>query len=657
MASAESLKPRAPRSNGGGPSLFAKEMRLLPLAAEYLGAAQPRAVPTEEGYPTDPADPFAAAKPIDWSRHPVDSPLHGVAVPGAGPYPEELLEARRALEPDPSASYMGETLAGWRKTIPTYDPIYGAPQQPRSEFAIPRGIASLGQKTLDMVALQSVDPAALMGLGSLGSRPKGSLGTFGTEQAKDLTPRMGRQYENARQLLNRGEPPEKVERLTGLAVISLAGNEAAEFKYSQSRDLSDLFAVRHHIPDDEMTLKPAKKADTFENEVLKESSKTSWIQYDEPRRLGDVISHPKLFEAYPSLKDVRVVGSADMGDVPARWLPSPEGLIQINRKIFDNISSGGDERTYFGNSQKELLRKIMHEVSHATQDAMEEGTVPPYFTGSTIEHEYRKRHVGPLIGKKRPDLLEPNDYESAKLVLEVLNAEVDLGWLKMRERDINNLQSPITFSSADELTFQRNRFMKDRASRDKKTTFTDEVKRLSTEEFNELRDKRNDWVRKVTKRGAKDSSLKDYYALVDKIKQAVELEHRIIDSEHRYLDNLGERQARASELLMGQPKHPSIQFNKIFERLAEVAKKKGLREGGLYPDITDLLPEQHTETTLGHGLFSAQHMDAMADAVSPKTASGHKINTAFGLGKMKTPKGKNKGGYVTTAAETMIGLD
>jgi len=181
LASSESLKVRAARPGGGGASVFAKELRLLPLAAEYLGAAQPRAVPTDEGYPTDPEDPFATAQPIDWSLHPVDSPLQGVAVPDAAGFPEGLLPVRRALEPDPSASYMGQgVLAGWRKKIPTYDPIFGAPQQPRSEFAIPRGLASLGRGALDMFAGQTVDPGALMGLGSLGSRPAGSLGMFGT---------------------------------------------------------------------------------------------------------------------------------------------------------------------------------------------------------------------------------------------------------------------------------------------------------------------------------------------------------------------------------------------------------------------------------------------------------------------------------------------
>jgi hypothetical protein len=644
MASSKSLKMRAARPNGGGASTFAKEMRLLPLVAEYLGAAQPRAVPTDEGYPTDPADPFAAAKPIDWSLHPVDSPLHGVAVPGAGPYPEELLEARRALEPDPSASYMGETLAGWRKTIPTYDPIYGAPQQPRSEFAIPRGLAGLGQKTLDMFAGQSVDPGVLLGLGSLGSRPAGSLGTFGTSQAKDLTPRMGRQYENARQLLNKGESPEKVERLTGLAVISLAGNEAAEFKYSQSRNLSDLYAVRHHIPDDEMTFTAQFWGAKF-------------LHGDKAHKLGDIITHPKLFEAYPSLKDVQIRGSDDMGRNPAHWLPGTN-MIEINRNVF---SRGLDDSMLTSEKRNALdqtvLESIIHEVSHAVQSSPEEGNLNTYSSGTSPNDEYLMRHAGPLRGKNEnfedPDLPNkgyPKNYETAREILDILNSEIDTEWDWIAA-------GPTDFTAADELTFQRHRFMKDRVSKDKETTFTDESKRLNTQEFNVLQQKRNDWLREAAMRGAKDSSLSDYNAVVDKIRQAVDLEHRILDSERRYLDNLGERQARVSELLVDQPKHPSIQFNKIFERMAEAAKKKGLREGGPYPNIIDLMPEQLEGITTGRvlapGLLSAQ----AADAAAPKTASGHKINTAFGLGKMKTPKGKNKGGYVMTGAETMMGLD
>ena len=264
----------------------------------------------------------------------------------------------------------------------------GAPQQPRSEFAIPRGIASLGRGALDMFALQSVDPGALMGLGSLGSRPKGSLGTFGTEQAKDLTPRMGRQYENARQLLNKGEPPEKVERLTGLAVISLAGNEAAEFKYSQSNNLSDLYAVRHHIPDDEMTFTAQYWGAKF-------------LHGDKAHKLGDIITHPKLFEAYPSLKDVQIRGSDNMGRTPAHWLPGTN-MIEVNRNVF---SKGLDDSLLTSEKRNALdqnvLESIIHEISHAVQSSPEEGNLKTYLSGTNVNDEYLMHHAGPLKGKNR----------------------------------------------------------------------------------------------------------------------------------------------------------------------------------------------------------------------------------------------------------------
>tara|TARA_R110002167_G_scaffold126192_3_gene306801 strand:+ start:27 stop:1376 length:1350 start_codon:yes stop_codon:yes gene_type:complete len=174
LASSESLKVRRGGFGGGGIS-----------AAETIIATRPA-----DGYPTDREDPFAAAKPIDWSRHPVDSPLQGVPIPGSEeiPYPADLLTYRRALEPDPAASFTGSLIPA--KTTPTYDPIYGAPQEPRTDFGLPTVLGEVGRGFLDMFAGKTVDPltvvpamAAPQVLGvATKAVPESSLGVFGSPQ-------------------------------------------------------------------------------------------------------------------------------------------------------------------------------------------------------------------------------------------------------------------------------------------------------------------------------------------------------------------------------------------------------------------------------------------------------------------------------------------
>ena len=95
-------------------------------------------------------------------------------------------------------------------------------------------------------------------------------------------------------------------------------------------------------------------------------------------------------------------------------------------------------------------------------------------------------------------------------------------------------------------------------------------------------------------------------------------------------------------------------------------------------NIKDLLKKRRTDP-IGD-IFGAQHMDAMADAVKPtrwhaKAAMEASKNDkpidvadikfdaefykqlAEWAERIKKRKGKNKGGYVMTGAETMLGLD
>tara|TARA_R110000824_G_scaffold19488_2_gene75343 strand:+ start:32 stop:721 length:690 start_codon:yes stop_codon:yes gene_type:complete len=101
----------------------------------------------------------------------------------------------------------------------------------------------------------------------------------------------------------------------------------------------------------------------------------------------------------------------------------------------------------------------------------------------------------------------------------------------------------------------------------------------------------------------------EFNDLQAKIREEVELQQLIDKSNYKYYENRGETEARITELMKDvgpdDPINPQYQFNKVFEQMAE--------------SIENLKPYPSISVT--------------------------------------KPEGMNKGGYVITGAETMMGLD
>jgi ribosomal protein S16 len=644
MASAESLKVRASRPRGGGI-----------LAAETIMATQP-----EEGYPTDPADPFAAAKPIDWSRHPVDSPLQGVPIPGSEqtPYPADLLAYRRALEPDPAASFTGGLIPA--KTTPTYDPIYGAPQEPRTEFGLPTVLSEVGRGFLDMFAGKTVDPLTVVPM--LGAPqaigvatkaiPQGSLGIFGGRNAENLSPQMADDYVRATKMLDDGASSDEVYKATGKVAIERTDIDPRELRQAPR---SERFVVRHHIPDNEMTL----DEDVFLNLRL---SVGSGDQFS----LDSLISHPKLFEAYPSMRDVKVtVGTrSEMEGAIASW-DEANNLIRIRE---DQVLGSTEDILSGSKKTKEnTVKNILHEASHAVQGKEVSATYAPgtkgpmvlreskakdWLKGASPSNEYRQ-----LIKNRGKSF--PETFIKAKQKRDELIDDINSDWADLQ---LDNIISDNAFYIKDldgetvRVTLDMERSFQRRRLKDKLEKLAGGRTTKSTEAFFPLHKRKTDvmsdaeYDNYAKQRTDFERTSQEFNDVQSKVREQIELQQLIDKSMYEYLQNRGETEARITELMKDfgpdDPTNPQYQFNKVFEQMAEATE--GLEP---YPSIPVTKPGLPGPPDPTGGLFSAQHMDLMADMLSPRG------NTAFGLGKMKTPKGKNKGGYVMTGAETMMGLD
>jgi hypothetical protein len=633
MAASESLKVRAssPKSEG------------ISAAETMVNLEQP-----EEGYPTDPADPFAAAKPIDWSLHPVDSPLQGVPIPGSEqtPYPADLLAYRRTLEPDPAASFTGDFIPA--KKTPTYDPIYGAPQEPRTEFGLPTVLGEVGRGFLDMFAGKTVDPLTVVPM--LGAPqaigvatkaiPEGSLGIFGGRYAENVTDKMHKEYDEARLMLDTGSSVEEVYNATRKVAMRREDIDpnSPEF-YNQPR--SEQYLISHHIPDNEMTVNKKGLNSLIENSKLSPGM---------PQKLENVMNHESLYEAYPWLRDVEIAvfPESKMGNSIATWLEG-ENLIKLNARFLK-----GDP--------EQVLSYILHEASHAIQG--KESFVagkrfmdnPQFAKGSNEDFEYSK------IAASRPNKNLPSTLNDAMNKIAGLRSQI--------ETDVDKLDFKIDEKILGEAEAFGNKspsWVSHNLHRYQRHELARKLDKQGQEAFlnmysgmhapmNAAEAKLFESKMAEFRRLGDSEQVQDFMDLQSKVRENVELSEVVEKSTRNYLINAGELQARLTQAMRNvgadDPDNPQFRFNEALKEIKHEAEFLSTPSS-----LTqDYFKKAGSDDPTG-GLFSAQHMDSMADAVSPKTASGHKINTSFGLGKMKTPKDMNKGGYVMTGAETMMGLD
>jgi len=476
--------------------------------------------------------------------------------------------------------------------------------------------------------------------------PQGSLGIFGGRNAENLSPQMADDYVRATKMLDDGASSDEVYKATGKIAIERTDVEPRQLSRAPR---SERFVVRHHIPDNEMTLDD----DTFEAFRL---SVGSGDQFS----LGSLINHPKLFEAYPSLRDVKVsIGTMpEMPGAIASW-DEAKNLIRIRSDQIlvnaEDILSGSKK------GAENTIKNILHEASHAVQGkevsaTYARGTKGPmilrepkakdWLKGASPTNEYRQ-----LIknrGKSFPETFIKAERKRDELVADIIYDWADL--------QLDNITSDKAFYIKDldgetvrvtldmERKFQRRRLKDKLEKRGGEEAFFPLHKRktgvMDDAEYDNYAKQRTDFER----------TSQEFNDVQSKIREEVELQQIIDKSMYKYFKNRGETEARITEKMKDfgpdDPTNPQYQFNKVFEQMAEATE--GLEP---YPSIPVTKPGLPGPPDPTGGLFSAQHMDLMADMLSPRG------NTSFGLGKMKTPKGKNKGGYVMTGAETMMGLD
>jgi len=481
-----------------------------------------------------------------------------------------------------------------------------------------------------------MDPFLVMGMGApqMAATKLGmidsSLGVFGSRNAPNLSPALREKYDAAEKMLDKGESPPDVEKATGLAVIRLDDPDA-ERRFSQRGRRSERFAVRHHIPDDEMMLHEQGLVNLIESD------------FTTPHRLEDVMNHPKLYEAYPDLRNVEIAmypGESRRHPhgmtAKAEW-HRDKNLIKLNQDHHHLSGSEGDDLPGPGSAEVEnYVRSILHEVSHAVQ-----GKDPKlreqvgYASGSGGPASEFSKATDELL-KRHPDLkflagYSPrSNFELAQRHRDNLHNEIIRGWKEIEALDLSGTANPVTLKS--EMAFQRGRLEKKLGDRDQETFFPAGINVYRRNKLEEQGKARDNW-----RRGATRDDETKFHRLQLKIQELVDLENSLYEADYRYFTNLGEMEARATEMMRGygpdDPYDPVYQFNKVFATMRS-AGKEDLGKN-YYPDIDEFLQKR------------------------PKTASGHDINTAFGLGRMKSPRPPkyNKGGYVMTGAETMMGLD
>lgn len=94
----------------------------------------------------------------------------------------------------------------------------------------------------------------------------------------------------------------------------------------------------------------------------------------EPKKLGDLINYPQLFEAYPDLEDIDIAYIKDDGTKLGAYYPWMDGIALVRDLKFD---------------KNKLKRVLIHEIQHAIQEreAFAKGSSTEYFAETAPEPE------------------------------------------------------------------------------------------------------------------------------------------------------------------------------------------------------------------------------------------------------------------------------
>lgn len=123
---------------------------------------------------------------------------------------------------------------------------------------------------------------------------------------------------------------------------------------------------------------------------LHEMAMAAWDKYNAPlsARLGDVLQHQRLYDAYPDLKEMPVDFN-DLGPyIHGQMYTGPYGKMKIN------------SRNGYGNSGSESHKTVLHEIQHQVQH--DEGFDPGESEGAILE----RSHVKMLEHAKYEDTIQ-----------------------------------------------------------------------------------------------------------------------------------------------------------------------------------------------------------------------------------------------------------
>ena len=121
---------------------------------------------------------------------------------------------------------------------------------------------------------------------------------------------------------------------------------------------------------------------TEKGEVREAMDLSEKLQNAIPRKIGDIVSHPDLFKAYPSINDIRIEFSSTMGRTIGAY-DETNNRIALNTTLLNNAD--------------ELKKTLAHEIQHAIQDI--EGLSP----GSSKEYWEAHRRIPTIYEQKERD--------------------------------------------------------------------------------------------------------------------------------------------------------------------------------------------------------------------------------------------------------------
>lgn len=179
----------------------------------------------------------------------------------------------------------------------------------------------------------------------------------------------------------------------------------------------------HRNPDirryDELVKKVYFSENATEEEVkeLQALDKTLEGVSLEPKYLGDLIYHPKLFDAYPELADMRVYFENLNGEANAAYSPIDNSIVVDKRLKLEH---------------SKLKKSFMHEIQHAIQ------TIEGFTGGSSVSYWQGQKEVELMHLKWKKDELEKSYYKQFN---ELYNELTELGFERINDFDYDILSN------------------------------------------------------------------------------------------------------------------------------------------------------------------------------------------------------------------------